>query len=48
MSENPEFVADLRALGLPADFMDHEATEAYIADFIENKAWVLDAFSGES
>ncbi|MRG71882.1 hypothetical protein GH722_08875 [Alphaproteobacteria bacterium HT1-32] len=44
MSEDPGFIADLKALGLPADYMNHEETQVYIDNFLKNNDWLLKEF----
>ena len=44
MSEDADFIADLEAQGLPSDYMDAAATEAYIADFLTKNADLLAEF----
>jgi len=44
ISQDADFQADLAALGLPADYMDHEQTAAYIDRFLDANAWLLQEF----
>ena len=44
MAQDPDFIADLNALGLPADALTAAQTQTYIDTFLDRNAWLLEEF----
>lgn len=44
MTEDEEFINDLRKVGLAVDYMSGEETEKYIDTFLQEKSWVIESF----